>query len=146
MDGSGTTTCPEKVIYSKVSTVSLDPHGRVLDPWIYSPNFQVSTRTPTCTDRTPGMGFGPPVWVWAAHSRVPRSQDRTHPVLNQGPGGGPVPTRVRTYLHTLLLLAPAETRRCHVAYCAWHTACGICQRVEPDIMPLGSARLCIHYG
>jgi hypothetical protein len=44
-----------------------------------------------------------------------------------------VPTHVRTYPHTLLLPAQAETRRCHVAYCArhrptggtWHNASGI---------------------
>jgi hypothetical protein len=32
MGRSGTATCPEKVIYSKASTVSPDPHGRVPDP------------------------------------------------------------------------------------------------------------------
>jgi hypothetical protein len=46
MGGFGATTCPEKVIYSKASTVSLDPHGKVLDPWIYSPDLQVWSRTP----------------------------------------------------------------------------------------------------
>jgi hypothetical protein len=97
------------------------PHGKVPDPWIYSPDLQVWSRTPTCTDRTPGMGSGPPPYgVRATHSRVPRFQDRTHPGLNQGPGGGPVPTRVRTYPHTLLLPAQVETRCCHVAYYARH--------------------------
>ena len=33
MGESGAATCPEKVIYSKASTVSLDPHGRVSDPY-----------------------------------------------------------------------------------------------------------------
>jgi hypothetical protein len=80
--------------------------------------------TPIYTVQTSEFGLGPPrvrtgplelVWtspygVRAAHSRVPRFQDRTHPGLNQGLGGGPVPTRVqtwsggiRTYPHTLLL-------------------------------------------
>jgi hypothetical protein len=37
VDGSGTATWPEKMIYSKVSTVSPDPHGKVPDPYIYRP-------------------------------------------------------------------------------------------------------------
>jgi hypothetical protein len=36
------------------------PHGKVPDPWIYSLDLQVWSRTPTCTDRTPRMGSGPP--------------------------------------------------------------------------------------
>jgi hypothetical protein len=40
MGGSRAATCPEKVIYSKTSTVSPDPQGRVPDPWIYSPDLQ----------------------------------------------------------------------------------------------------------
>jgi hypothetical protein len=39
VDGFGAATWPEKVIYSKASTVSLDPHGRVSDPCIYGPNL-----------------------------------------------------------------------------------------------------------
>jgi hypothetical protein len=132
MGGSGAATCPEKVIYSKASTMSPDPHGKVLDPWIYSPDLHVWSRTPTCTDQTPIMGSGPhPYGVQVAHSRVPRFQDRTHPGLNQGSGGGPVSTRVqtqsgriRTYPHTLLLPAQAETRCCHMAYCVWHKPTG----------------------
>jgi hypothetical protein len=99
------------------------------------------SRTPTCMDRTPRMGSGPPSYgVRATHSGVPRFQDRTHSGLNQGLGGGPELTRVqtwsgvRTYLHTLLLPAQAETRCCHVVYCArhkptggtWHDASGLC--------------------
>jgi hypothetical protein len=60
-------------------------------------------------------------------------QDRTCSGFNQGPGGGPVSTRVRTRPHTLLLPAQAETRCCHVAYYArhkptggtWHEASGL---------------------
>jgi hypothetical protein len=40
--------------------------------------------------RTPLYG------VWAAHNGVPRFQDRTYLGLEQDPGGGPVPTHVRT--------------------------------------------------
>jgi hypothetical protein len=80
------------------------------------------------------MGSGPPI-VGSQGSK-----DRTYPDLNQDPGGGPEPTRVqtwsgriRTYPHTLLLPAQAETRRCHVAYCTrhkpmggtWHDASGL---------------------
>jgi hypothetical protein len=62
----------------------------------------------------------PPYGVRAAHNGVPRFRDRTHSGLEQDLGGGPVPTRVqtRTCLHTLLLPAQAETRCCHMAYCA----------------------------
>jgi hypothetical protein len=75
----------------------------------------------------------PPYGVWAAHSRVPRFQDRTRPGFNQGSGGGPVPTRVWTCLHTLLLPAQAKTQCCHVAYYVrhkptggtWHDASGL---------------------
>jgi hypothetical protein len=130
--GSGAATCLEKVIYSKASTVSLDPHGKVSDPWIYSLNLQVWSRTPTCTDQTPRMGSGPPSYgVRAADSRVPRFQDRALSGLNLCPGGGSVPTCVQTwssgiwaYPHKLLLPAQAETRCCHVAYCVWHKPMG----------------------
>jgi hypothetical protein len=64
----------------------------------------------------------PPYGVRAAHSRVPRFQDRTHPGLNLGGLGL---TRVQTwsggtYPHTFLLPAQAETQCCHMAYCARH--------------------------
>jgi hypothetical protein len=114
--------------------VSLDPHGKVSDPWIYSPDLQVWSLTPPGTARTPRLGAEPPpppYGVRAAHSRVPRFQDRTHPGLNRGPGGGPVLTHVqtwsggiRTYPHTLLLPAQVETLCCHVAYCMRHKPTG----------------------
>jgi hypothetical protein len=46
MGGSGAATCPEKVIYSKASTVSPDPMGE--------------HRTPGYTVRTSKVGLGPP--------------------------------------------------------------------------------------
>jgi hypothetical protein len=140
MGGSGAATCPEKVIYSKASTASPDPHGRVSDPCIYGPCLQVWPRASTCANRTPRMGSGSPYGVRAAHSGVLGFQDRTYSGLNQDLGGGPEPTRVqtwsggiRTYPHTLLLPAQVETRCCHVAYCArnkptgqtWHDASGL---------------------
>jgi hypothetical protein len=118
-------------MYSMASTVSPDPHGRVSDP----------CRTPVYTVQAYKFGLGPPrvrteplEWdpdhpygVRTAHSGVPGFHDRTYPGLNQDPGGGPEPTRVQTwsggiriYPHTLLLPAQAETRCCHVAYCARH--------------------------
>jgi hypothetical protein len=43
------------------------------------------------------MGSGPPpVWGPDRHSGVPRSRDGTYTGLEQGPGRGPVPTRVQT--------------------------------------------------
>jgi hypothetical protein len=74
------------------------PHGRVPNPWIYSPDLQDWSRTSTCASRTPGMGSGPPprYGVRDAHNGVPRFQGRTYLCLSQDPGGGPVPTRVQT--------------------------------------------------
>ena len=140
MGGSGAATCPEKVTYSEASPVSPDPHGKVPDPCIYGPGLQVWSRTSTCANRTPRMGSGPPVWGPGRPQWFPGFQGRTYPGLNQDPGRGPEPTRVqtwsggiRTYPHTLLLPAQAETRCCHVAYCArhkptggtWHDASGL---------------------
>jgi hypothetical protein len=50
--GSGAATWPEKMIYSKVSTVSPDPCVYRPDPWVRS-------RTSTGTSRTPRTGSGP---------------------------------------------------------------------------------------
>jgi hypothetical protein len=144
MGGSGAATCPEKVTYSKASIVSPDPHGRVSDP----------CQTPVYTVQATKFGPGPPrvrtgplEWdpdplygVQTAHSGVPGFQDRTYPGLHQDPGGGLEPTLVQTwsggiqtYPHTLMHPAQAETRCCHVAYCArhkptggtWHDASGL---------------------
>jgi hypothetical protein len=104
-------------------------------------------RTPVYTVQASKFGLGPPRVrtgpldrVRAAHSGVPGFQDRTYSGLNQDTGGGPEPTRVqtwsggiRTYPRTLLLPTQAETRCCHVAYCArlkptggtWHYAFGL---------------------
>jgi hypothetical protein len=59
VDGSGGAMWPEKVIYSKVSIVSPDPHGKVPDPCIYRPDLRVRSGTSTGANRTPRMGSGP---------------------------------------------------------------------------------------
>jgi hypothetical protein len=88
MGGSGAATWPEKMIYSKVSTMSLDPHGKVPDPYIYK-------------SRTPGMvedlhvgkpdlsdGIWTPLYgVRAAHSGIPGLWDREYLGLYQGQTG-----------------------------------------------------------
>jgi hypothetical protein len=101
-------------------------------------------RTPGYTVRTSKFGPGPPrvqtrplEWdldppsygVRATHSRVPRFQDRTRPSFNQGLGGGPVLTRVRTCPHTLLFPAPLRQRP---DAATWRTTRGISQRAEPS--------------
>jgi hypothetical protein len=78
------------------------------------------------------MGPGPPI-VASQGSRIEHTRALTKT-------GGPEPTRVqpwsggiRTYSHTLLLPAQAETRCCHVTYYArhkptggtWHDASGL---------------------
>jgi hypothetical protein len=76
------------MIYSKVSTMSPDLHGKVPDPYIYK-------------SRTPGMvqdlhvgkpdlsdGIRTPLYgVQAAHSEIPGLWDREYPGLNQGQAG-----------------------------------------------------------
>jgi hypothetical protein len=101
-------------------------------------------RTSMCTDRTPGMGSGPP---------PPRMGLGPPPVGCQGP-------RIE---HTRALIrAQVEVRCRHVSgpvrihscsplrrrpdAATWHTTCGISQWAEPGMTPLGYARLCIHYG
>jgi hypothetical protein len=90
------------------------PPSLVQDPHVYGPDPWNGIRPPP----------PPPYGVRAAHSRVSRFQDRTHQSFNQGLGGGPVPTRVRTCPHTLMFPAQAKTRCCHVAYYARHKPTG----------------------
>jgi hypothetical protein len=129
MGGSGAATCLEKVIYSKASTVSPNPHGRVPEHCIYGLGLQIWLGPGPPRVQTGPLEWDPdpPYGVQAAHSGVPGFQDRTYPDLNQDPGGGPEQTRVQTwsggiwtYPHTLLLPTQVETRCCHVAYCVRH--------------------------
>jgi hypothetical protein len=59
VDSSGAATWPEKMIYSKVSIVGLDPHEKVSDPCIYRPDLRVRSKTSTSANQTPRMGSGP---------------------------------------------------------------------------------------
>jgi hypothetical protein len=71
VDGSGAATWPEKTIYSKVSTVGPDPHGKVQDPCKYRLGLRVRYMTSTGANRTPGTGPGPPLCgVRATYRRV----------------------------------------------------------------------------
>jgi hypothetical protein len=119
MGGSEAATCPEKAIYSKASTVSLDPHGRA--------------RTSGYAVRTSKVDLGPPrvqarPLEWdpdpGPPSMGPRGPRTEHTrALNRTQAGVRCrhvsrPSLVRTYPHTLLLPVQAETRCSHVAYCA----------------------------
>jgi hypothetical protein len=122
MGGSEAATCPEKVIYSKASTISPDPHGRAPDPWIYSLDPPRLVQDLHVCKPDPWNGIRTlPYGVRAVHNGVPRSQDRTYTSLEQDPGGvryrhARVQTSlVRTCPHTFLLPAQAETQCCHVA-------------------------------
>jgi hypothetical protein len=59
VEGSGVAPWPEKTIYSKMSTVGPNPHGKVPDPCTCRPDHRERTRTPTDATWTPGMGPGP---------------------------------------------------------------------------------------
>jgi hypothetical protein len=103
------------------------PHEKVLDPWIYSPDLQVGLGPPRV--RTGSLEWDPDPSVWGPDR--PQWGPKT---LLKGPGGGPELTRVqtcsgvlRTYPHTLLLPAQAETDAT-----TWHTVRGISQRAEPS--------------
>jgi hypothetical protein len=123
MGGSGAAMCPEKVIYSKTSTVSLDPHGRAPDPRICSPDLQGWTRIAACASWTPGMGSGP-LRMGSRSPTMGSQGPRTEHTraLNRTQVGVwyqhvSRPSLVWTCPRTLLLPAQAETRCCHVAYC-----------------------------
>jgi hypothetical protein len=63
------------------------PHGKVSDTWIYSPDLQVGPGPPRVRTGPLEWDSDPPYGVRATHTRDPRFQGRTHPGLNQGPGG-----------------------------------------------------------
>jgi hypothetical protein len=137
MGGFEAAMCPEKVAYSKASTVSKDPTGErqtpgyivrsprlVPDPPDIQSGPQGWSWTSTCASWTPGMGSGPPpIWGLGHHrgSQGPRTEHTR--ALNRTQAGVwyqhvSRPSLVRTCPHTLLLPAQAETRCCHMAYCA----------------------------
>jgi hypothetical protein len=64
---------PEKVIYSKASTVSPDPHGKVLGPWIYSPDLQVGQGPPRVRTGPLEWDPDPPIWGPDSPQRGPKT-------------------------------------------------------------------------
>jgi hypothetical protein len=110
-------TCPERVIYSKPSTVSPELRGKLPDPWIYSPDLQDWSRIPTCTDWTPGyivrtskIGPGSP--------RARTGPLEWHPTPPPRMGSGPpiVGSQVSRTEHTRTLIKAQWGVRCrHVS-------------------------------
>jgi hypothetical protein len=128
VDGSGAGTCPEKTIYSKASTVSPDPHGKVSDPCICGLDLRVRSRTSTGANRTPLCG------VRATHSKVPEFWDKEYSGLNQDQAG--VRSRHVSGPYCVRFCSPLK-RRPDAA--TWPTARDVSRRVEPDVRPLGRA-------
>jgi hypothetical protein len=126
VDGSGAATWPEKTIYSKISTVGPDPHGKVSDPCIYGPDLRARSRTSTGTNRTPGTGPGP-LYVGSgpltAGSRDSKTKN-TQALIKARRGSG------------VRLCSPL--RRSPDA-ATWPTARDVSQRAERDVRPLGRA-------
>jgi hypothetical protein len=118
--GSGAATWPEETIYSKVSTVGPDPHGKVSDPWIHRPD--------------PGTGPGPLRGVRATHNRVPGFWEKEYPDLNQGQAG--VRSRHVSGPYRIHLCSPLRQRP---DAATWRAARDVSQRAEPDVRPLGHA-------
>jgi hypothetical protein len=125
------------------------PHGRVPDPWIYSPDFQAWSRTSTCASRTPGMGSGPPGMGSGAPAMGSQSSRIEHTrVLNRAQAG----VRCRHVSGPSLVgsgpvcMYSCSPLRWRPDAATWHTACGLSQRAKPSMTPLGHARLCIHCG
>jgi hypothetical protein len=78
--GSGAATWSEKMIYSKVSTVGPDPHGKMPDPCIYRLDLRVRPRASTGVNQTPRTGPGPlgvgsgPLTAWSRNSGTKNTQ------------------------------------------------------------------------
>jgi hypothetical protein len=132
VDGSWVATWPEKTIYSRISTVGSDPHGKVSDPCIYGPDLRAGSRTSAGTDRTPGQVPDLSVGVRATLSRVPRFWGKEYPDLNQGQAG--VQSRHVSGPYRVRSCSPLR-RRPDAA--TWSTARDVSQRTEPDVRPLG---------
>jgi hypothetical protein len=62
MGGSGAATCPEKVIYSKASTISPDPHGERQTPRYAIRISKVGSGPPHVQAGPLGWDLDPPVW------------------------------------------------------------------------------------
>jgi hypothetical protein len=134
VDSSRVAIWPEKTIYPRISTVGLDPHGKVSDACVYGPGLRVRSRTSTSVPGPLGRAPGPsPLGtVRATHSKVPRFRGKGYPGLDQGHAGvrsrhvsGPYRVRFRSPLRR----RPDAAMR--------PTACDVSQRAEPDVRPLG---------
>jgi hypothetical protein len=147
MGGSGAATCPEKVIYSKASTVSPDPHGKVPDPCIYGLGLQVWSRTSTCANRTPTMGSRPmgsrPPTVGSQGSRTERTRTLIRTQTGVRSRHVSRPDLVGSGPYHIHSCSPCRRRPDATT---WPAARGVSQRAEPDIKPLGYACLGIYYG
>jgi hypothetical protein len=134
VDGSGAATWPEKTIYSKVSTVGSDPHGKVSDPCIYRPDLRVRSRIHGCKP-DPWDGFRTPLrGVQATHGRVPGFWDKEYPGLNQGQAV----VRSRHVSGPYCIRSCSPLRRSPDA-ATWHGARDVSQWAEPNVRPLGRA-------
>jgi hypothetical protein len=101
------------------------------------------SRTPTCTDRTPRMGSGPPppppYGVRTAHSGIPR------PYLRPRRGSGADTCSVLLRCASDLSAYTPAPRSGGTPMLPRGILRGLSQRAEPSMTPLGYARHCIHY-
>jgi hypothetical protein len=75
---------PEKAIHSKMPTVGLDPHGKVLDPCTCRPDLQSKVQDPRECNPNLRVGFRTPLRrVRTTHSRVPGLWGREYSGLAQ---------------------------------------------------------------
>jgi hypothetical protein len=132
VDSSRAATWPDKTIYSRISTVGPDPHGKVLDLCTYGPDLRVRSRTSTGVPEPLGRVPDPLCRVRATHSKVPRFRDKEYPGLDQGQAG----VRSRHVFGLDRVRSPLR-RRPDAA--AWPTARDVSQRAEPDVRLLGHA-------
>jgi hypothetical protein len=90
-----------------ISSVDPDPHGKVPDPSMHSPDLRVRPKTST-------FPWTPLSEVWATHGNVP---GRRIPWPRLGTNRGLSQILIRALSSALSLPTQAETRCCHVAYC-----------------------------
>jgi hypothetical protein len=130
VDGSGAATWPEKMIYSKVSKVSPNPHGKVSDPCIYRPGLRVRSRTSTGANRTPRLcvGSGP---LTAGSQDFGTENTQALIRARRGVRSRHVSEPYRIRFCSPLRRSPDAT--------TWHGARDVSQRTEPDVRPLGCA-------
>jgi hypothetical protein len=145
----GGSRAPEKVIYSKASTVSPAPMGKCRTPGYtvrtskFGPGHpRVRTRLLEWDPDPPRMGSGPPtVGFQGSRTEHTRALIRAQAgvwcrhVYRPGLVGS---GSIRIHSCSLLRQRPDAAM--------WHTARGISQKAEPGMTPLGYTRLRIHYG